>query len=115
MATSLRTTAAHSTVVVDDTNSSELGKNGGLGKRGHTVQCSRREIDGRSVLEVSSDGYKGLFDLQHRRFLMMSSDGTELLGEDLLIGTGGKRFTIRFHLHPNVQATLYTKRECGSS
>ncbi|MBN07628.1 MAG: hypothetical protein CMM45_07345 [Rhodospirillaceae bacterium] len=102
----LRTTAAHSTVVVDDTNSSELGKNGGLGKRGHTVQCSRREIDGRSVLEVSSDGYKGLFDLQHRRFLMMSSDGTELLGEDLLIGTGGKRFTIRFHLHPNVQATL---------
>ena len=64
------------------------------------------EIDGRAVLEVASDGYKGLFDLQHRRFLMMSSDGTELLGEDLLIGTGGKRFTIRFHLHPNVQATL---------
>ena len=101
----LRATAAHSTMVVDDINSSELGKNGGLGRRVHTVQCSRREIDGRSVLEVASDGYKGLFDLEHRRFLMMSADGTELLGEDLLIGSGGKRFTVRFHLHPNVQAT----------
>ena len=102
----LRATAAHSTMVVDDINSSELGKNGGLGRRVHTVQCSRREIDGRAVLEVASDGYKGLFDLEHRRFLMMSADGTELLGEDLLIGTGGKRFTVRFHLHPNVQATM---------
>ena len=37
---------------------------------------------------------------------MMSADGTQLMGEDLLIGTGGKRFTVRFHLHPNVQATL---------
>ena len=36
----------------------------------------------------------------------MSADGTELSGEDLLIGSGGKRFTVRFHLHPNVQATL---------
>ena len=36
----------------------------------------------------------------------MSADGTELSGEDLLIGTGGKRFTVRFHLHPNVQATM---------
>lgn len=102
----LRATAAHSTMVVDDTNSSELGKSGGLGRRVHTVQCSRREIDGRSVLEVASDGYKGLLDLEHRRFLMMSADGTQLMGEDLLIGTGGKRFTVRFHLHPNVQATL---------
>ena len=102
----LRATAAHSTMVVDDINSSELGKNGGLGRRVHTVQCSRREIDGRAVLEVASDGYKGLFDLEHRRFLMMSADGTELSGEDLLIGTGGKRFTVRFHLHPNVQATM---------
>ena len=102
----LRATAAHSTMVVDDTNSSELGKIGGLGRRAHNVQCSRREIDGRAILEATSDGYKGPFGLEHRRFLMMSPEGTELQGEDLLIGTGGKRFAVRFHLHPNVQATL---------
>jgi len=102
----LRATAAHSTIVVDDTNSSELGKIGGLGRKPHNVQCSRREIDGRSILEATSDGYKGPFDLEHRRFLMMSPDGAELQGEDLLVGTGGKRFAVRFHLHPNVQATL---------
>ena len=36
----------------------------------------------------------------------MSPDGSEILGEDRLEGTGGRSFVLRFHLHPNVQATI---------
>ena len=70
------------------------------------VHCSRREIDGRTVLEASSDGYCQTFDLTHRRILTISDDGLEIQGEDQLRGTGGRSYALRFHLHPNVQATL---------
>ena len=102
----LRTTAAHSTIVVDDVNSVQLGKRGGLSRMPVNVNCSRRETNGASILEASSDGYRDLFDLDYRRILILSPDGKELKGEDLIVGKGGRHFAVRFHLHPNVQATL---------
>ena len=40
------------------------------------------------------------------RALFLAAHGTDLRGEDRLVGTGGARFTIRFHLHPKVKASL---------
>src|SRR5260221_14687982 len=57
-----RATAAHSTLTIDDTNSSEiLGPAGPLagtvGQRPRQVGCQRDESDGATWLELSHDGY----------------------------------------------------------
>ena len=109
----LRSTAAHSTVCVDDVNSAELDVLGGFKRIPKKVNCSRRELGGKAVIDAKTDGYEEILDLIHRRIIMMSSDGSEILGEDQLQGTGGRRYILRFHLHPNVQATLIQHRNAA--
>ena len=101
----LRATAAHSTVTVDDTNSSELLPGGGIGRRPAEIVCARREADGNVWIEASHDGYKQGFGLIHGRDLYVSADGGDVRGRDLLSGAGGTTATARFHLHPGVKAS----------
>lgn len=107
----LRATAAHSTLVVDDVNSAEIRKGGGIGRRPAHVETSRDEMDGNVWVTGSHDGYRERFGLVHRRRLYLSAAGDNLRGEDTLVsdGSGGAAphpFSIRFHLHPDVQASL---------
>ncbi len=102
----MRTTAAHSTLIVDDINSSEIDDAGGFLRGPVIVTASRREIDGSVILETSHDGYEELMGLIHRRLIMLAPDGGEVRGEDNLIGSGGKNYALRFHLHPRVKANL---------
>jgi uncharacterized heparinase superfamily protein len=102
-----RATAAHSTLTVDDTNSSMLmADGGGLIRRPTIVACRREEAEGNSWLDMSHDGYQHNFGLIHRRRLFLSADGSDLRGHDRLEGKGGKRLAIRFHLHPQAVASL---------
>ncbi len=102
-----RLTAAHSALVVEDTNSSEILPDGSLGHGPAVVLCRRQEVDGNLWLELSHDGYQERFGLIHQRRLYLAATGEELRGEDRLTGSGGgRRFAIRFHLHPQVQASL---------
>jgi uncharacterized heparinase superfamily protein len=100
-----RTTAAHSTLIVADTNSSEI-KDGGLGQRPTHVPAERAEDNGQQWVTASHDGYRPVFGLVHARQLFLAADGEDLRGEDRLTGPAGKGFAIRFHLHPEVQASL---------
>ncbi len=102
----LRTSAAHSTVIVDETNSSEIDPAGGFSRRCTNVAASRREAAGGVVLEASHDGYVLPFGLTHRRLIMMAPSGEDIRGEDRLTGAGGDAFAARFHLHPDVQASM---------
>src|SRR6201986_3656452 len=52
------------------------------------------------------DGFKKTPGLTHARQLFLAADGEDLRGEDRLTGRAGQGFAIRFHLHPNVQASL---------
>jgi len=106
-----RHTAAHSTLVLDDVNSSELARDGTLRRRPQTVVCRREETDGNLWLDTSHDGYLRRFGQIHHRRIYLSASGDDLRGEDRLQGTGskvggGERFALRFHLHPEVQANL---------
>jgi uncharacterized heparinase superfamily protein len=102
----LRSTAAHSTIVVDNINSSEITSKGGFAHKPGQVASSRREIEGSTIIEASYDGYTKQFGLIHRRLIMLAPDGAEIQGEDNLIGPGGQNYSLHFHLHPNVQATI---------
>lgn len=112
----LRATAAHSTLVLGDANSTAVLINGKLGNGVAEVEIDRRQIDAGPTtatrLEASHDGYVGRHGLIHRRILILRDNGTELRGEDLLVpkskkGQRGKiPFAIRFHLGPTVEASL---------
>jgi uncharacterized heparinase superfamily protein len=111
----MRFTAAHATAIIADTNSSELVRGGGLDHPAANVQAHRSEQDGATWLEASHDGYRSLFGVTHKRRLWLSADGADLRGEDTLAGSDGKpvkptasgrKFAVRFHLHPDVKASL---------
>ena len=119
LAQGLRATAAHSTLTIDDFNSTAVLINGKLGAGVSAVDLDRRSLPSDSVsngaapgatrLEASHDGYLSRYGLVHRRILLLRDDGTELRGEDLLVPSGrkGRRGTIgvalRFHLDPDVE------------
>jgi uncharacterized heparinase superfamily protein len=110
----LRATAAHSTLVLDDTNSTSVQINGKIGAGVGEVEIDRRVLgegrqEGTTRIEASHDGYAARFGLIHRRILMLRDDGTELRGEDLLVPAAGKAkrgkvgFAIRFHIGPGIE------------
>jgi uncharacterized heparinase superfamily protein len=119
----LRATAAHSTLALDDVNSTAVLINGRIGSGVSEVDIDRRTLDGDAVdkggkgaratrLEASHNGYAARYGLVHRRILILRDDGRELRGEDLLVPTGrkGKRgkvaFAIRFHLGCGIEVGL---------
>lgn len=107
----LRTTAAHSTLVVSDSNSTAILSDGALGRGVSEVELSRQETDTASRIEASHDGYARRYGFLHRRHLALSPDGRDVRGEDSLIPTDKRRrkadtpFAIRFHLSPYVEAS----------
>jgi uncharacterized heparinase superfamily protein len=108
----LRTTAAHSTLVLDDTNSTNILADGSIGKGVEDVAIDRSEGNDSSRLEASHDGYVRPFGLIHKRSLMLGNDGKELRGADQLMPRGRKKiresaaYAARFHLAPGVEVTL---------
>jgi uncharacterized heparinase superfamily protein len=100
-----RATAAHSTLVIADVNSSEL-KPDGLGRRPVLVEAQRQEANGAHWLEASHDGWKKLFGAVHRRRLYVAESGEDIRGEDVVEAPTPQPFTLRFHLHPEVNANL---------
>jgi len=109
----LRASAAHSTLVLDNANSTAVLLHGKLGRGAEVVEVERRNIAKNvSRVEASHDGYAGRFGLTHQRVLSLRRDGTQLGGEDILIPANrkGKRgkvaFAIRFHLGRGVEVRL---------
>ncbi|KAA5613734.1 heparinase [Rhodovastum atsumiense] len=100
-----RATAAHSTLVIADTSSSEL-KPEGLGRRPAHVEAQRQEAAGAHWLEASHDGYRRPFGAVHRRRLYMAESGEDIRGEDLVEAESPQPFVLRFHLHPDVEGAL---------
>jgi uncharacterized heparinase superfamily protein len=100
-----RSTAAHSTLVIADTSSSEL-KPEGLGRKPEKVEVQRQEANGAHWLDASHDGYRKPFGAVHRRRLYMAESGEDIRGEDAIEAHSPQPYTVRFHLHPTVDASL---------
>jgi uncharacterized heparinase superfamily protein len=115
-----RVTAAHSTLVIDDTSTCRFASRSGLGKwlgdeivvGPQDVQAERHEgIAGTEVI-VAHDGYVAAFGLVHERRLVLRKDGLRFEGFDRLVAAAGstvaraaepRPFAVRFHLHPSVR------------
>lgn len=103
-----RISAAHSTLVVANRNSSQLHRNGGLGRRPAKVDADRKDLQGAILIEGSHDGYAPAFAVVHRRRIYVSANGEDVRGQDILSRPEESRrnadieFAVRFHLHPDV-------------
>jgi uncharacterized heparinase superfamily protein len=109
----LATTAAHSTLVLADVNSTRLRDDGSLGRGVEEVIANRHESEEGVWVEACHDGYARRFGLIHHRRLYLSADGLDFRGEDALEPAKGKssrkgadqRFDVRFHLGNGIEAT----------
>jgi uncharacterized heparinase superfamily protein len=106
----LRTTAAHSTLTLADTNSTAIQPDGSLGRGVEEVTLSRSEDNDACRLEAAHDGYVRGYGLVHGRALSLGNDGKEVRGLDRLAPKGRRKiredvpFAIRFHLASGVEA-----------
>ena len=100
-----RATAAHSTLIVADTNSSEL-KPDGLGRVPTVVDAQRQEANGAHWLEARHDGYRALGGAVHHRRLYVAESGEDIRGEDAVEASSPQPFAVRFHLHPTVVPSM---------
>ncbi|MDX2028803.1 MAG: heparinase II/III family protein [Alphaproteobacteria bacterium] len=98
-------TAAHSTTTIEDTNACELLPTGGATSAAQ-VSVQRYEQNGTQYVDMTHDGYRPGFGITHQRHLNLSADGETLQGRDILSGAVGRNFSLRWHLHPSVQASL---------
>lgn len=106
-----RTTAAHSTLVISDTNSVNISERGIRTEITFSNRSERREDAGNFLVEAWHDAYVTRFGLRHGRAIYVSADGSQIRGEDSLLavneaGRHVQPFCIRFHLHPKVNASI---------
>jgi uncharacterized heparinase superfamily protein len=110
-----RASAAHSTLIVDDTSSCRFATGRGLEKwfgdeilsGPQQVGVERQTLPAKTRLYLAHDGYSARFGLIHERQLTLSSDGTRLEGTDRLKAVSARGsevypYALRFHIHPSV-------------
>lgn len=124
-----RATPAHSTLCLDGYSSARLADpERGTGREAlvegpRNVPVEMLETTEGYRFQGGHDGYVRHFGLTHARILDLSVDGRRLAGEDMLLAVededkhrfdramdanllAGIAFDLRFHLHPDVDATL---------
>ena len=112
-----RTTAAHSTLIIDDTSSCRFATRAGLQRLladqilsgPGVVTAERQAVEGGSAVAMSHDGYGARFGLIHHRTLTLRREGALLEGHDRLESLGKRGadsvpYALRFHLHPAIKA-----------
>jgi uncharacterized heparinase superfamily protein len=118
-----RTTAAHSTLTLDDTSSYRFNfqtdPNKSLDHRSLSgldrITIERSELPTAVRLRVSHNGYQSRFGLIHERDLTLSKNGAKLEGQDRLRTPSSSKlreaypYSIRFHIHPSVRLTPYSE------
>ncbi|NBE07153.1 heparinase II/III family protein [Paragemmobacter ruber] len=118
-----RATASHSTLALDGSSSSRLGKEGPeFVARAMVTQVQMAQDAGGHHLSVAHAGWQASHGLIHARILTLDPQGRRVTGTDMLEarGAGDRRrlaailaqqpegigFAIRFHLHPDVDVAL---------
>jgi uncharacterized heparinase superfamily protein len=106
----MRSTAAHSTLVLNNCNATDIRPDGFLGQGVDEVTATRQENEDGSWIEAVHDGYVARFGFEHRRRLFLKTDGMDMRGEDRLQVSKASRakaglpVDVRFHLAPGVSA-----------
>jgi uncharacterized heparinase superfamily protein len=113
-----RSTAAHSTLGLDDASSCRFLRGRLARLAGPLVLSGPRQVltareDGPvgTTIRASHNGYAQRFGAIHARSLSLAADGSRLDGSDSLAAAPGRVLAdeavmLRFHLHPDITAAL---------
>ena len=105
----LRYSAAHSTIILENTNISEIKENQPNIKFPQMVSFKKQEEGSKHTVEVSHNGYIKNFKKIVKRKLYFEEDENSLIGEDSIISATSKNkeviFHIRFHVLPDINIT----------
>ncbi|WP_336717158.1 heparinase II/III family protein [Asaia bogorensis] len=102
----LRQTAAHSSLVVENTSCCDIGADGAIIRRPAHVTLAHQSQDGAHWVDAQHDGWYPGFGVHWRRRLYLGPTGEDLRGEECVDGERRVAFALRFHLHPSVTAEL---------
>ena len=108
----MKSTAAHSTLSIDNINSSDIfyevgKKNSRLAK----VWSSRKYDNNCYWIDSAHSGYKNLFGIIHARKIHIDTNSKLLRGQDVLSQVTknysfvAKKYFLRFHLHPSIEVS----------
>ena len=84
----LRLSAAHSTIIVNNTNISELVEKKSYKRIPKNITFSKKENNGKIYWESSHDGYKDNFKKIVKRKLTISENNSNIIGQDSIISIG---------------------------
>ena len=102
----LRYSAAHSTIVLQNTNISEIREGNPHIKFPQSVVFRKESNDTEEIFEGSHNGYLKRFNKIIKRKLVISKNSSKIAGEDSLISYKNNNdrfiFHIRFHLDENI-------------
>lgn len=101
-----RTTAAHSTLTLNNTNAYKILSNEHLSRVPDKLEVKRVERYGANVIEMENYGYKNQYDAIHKRLIYVDKDGLDIRGEDNIYCPMELNFDIRFYLDPNVKTLI---------
>ena len=119
-----RSTAAHSTLYINDTSSCEFEKNQSINlvygntliERHKVISKSYKEDTNFYYISASHNGYEKKFGYIHKRYIKISKKEDKIFGEDQLIKNKNHSdsliYFIRFHVYPN---TKIVKTKAGNS
>lgn len=107
-----RLTAAHSTLVANDTSSARILSSTLAGpifiQEPNVIRFEKETDDGQTGFTASHDGYARDFNIIHQRQLRLKDDGRLFSGLDIVEPAKSGDLTnipitIRFHIHPSVE------------
>jgi uncharacterized heparinase superfamily protein len=70
------------------------------------AEVQRRDHEGARLIEMSHDAFHAQAGIHHTRTIYLDAAGSDVRGEDALSGGGSQPFSVRFHLHPDVSASM---------
>ena len=111
----LRYSAAHSTIILKNTNISEIKEKSPHPKYPQSVSFNYENINDMSILEGSHNGYMNKYKKIIKRKLIISNNENKLMGEDSIISLKAKDekivYHIRFHLKPGINTNVTNNKK----
>ncbi len=112
----LKYSAAHSTIILDNTNLSEIKGTGSFKKYPRIVKMNQIEDDNYFIMEGVHDAYSSKYGLLTKRKIKIKKSSNEVIGEDTLlsqklIGKNKLTYSIRFHLSPECTCSLTNNKK----
>ena len=94
----LRLSAAHSTIIINNTNISELVEKKSYKRIPKNITLNKQEDDGKIYWESSHDGYKDNFKKIVKRKLTISKNNSIITGRDSIISIGLKQNKVLYNI-----------------